>query len=174
MKQTDNGNVCYAIFMQGGSVELFSQDETKLRWPEMLLKFLLERTKFTVVNCVPYDPAAIIETNGIVFIDTNLPTRILGCTDEGGIQFWCQFQNDEKKLLPVTLTEKSEPFQRLVLDYLESNISTDESTNGSNVAKMNQHTVYSAYYSECHNYCFYTCCYLCRTKTQFFAYSHSS
>lgn len=131
MKITDNGDVHYAVFSTGGFIDLIASDEVIRRWPDMLEKYFLSRVKFTMVNHEPYRADAVVESKVVVFMDENLPSQILGCTDHGGINFWCQFENGDRKILSVfsKLFTESEPFQKLVLQSMESKIITDPNIN---------------------------------------------
>lgn len=43
----------------------------------------------------------------------------IGCTDVGGLHFWCSWNDGSRKIIPIDLTE---PFQYLVLNYLENHL----------------------------------------------------
>lgn len=111
----------FAIQFKNGVIQLIGFDEIALKYPSLLQSFFEERMKFTMENHL--DSNESVETNDIVYIDANPPVRIIGCTDTGGLCFWCQFGDGiSRKVLPISVAKTTKTFQTLVLQYLSNNV----------------------------------------------------
>lgn len=111
----------FAIQFKNGTIQLIRFDEMATKYPKLAQSFFQERIKFTMVNHV--DTNQSVQTNGIVLVDSNPPVRIIGCTDTGGIRFWCEFaDNESRKVLNISLTETTKSFQALVLEYFNNHV----------------------------------------------------
>lgn len=111
----------FAVKLKTGIVQLIGFDEIAIKYPTLLQSFFEERMKFTMENHV--DSNVRVETNNVVFIDDNPPIRIIGCTDTGGLKFWCEFKDGEhRKVLPVSMAKTTKTFRALVLKYLNDNV----------------------------------------------------
>lgn len=110
-----------AIEFKNGTIQFIGFDEAAIKYPSLVQSFFEERLKFTMENAV--DSNEHVDTAGVVFIDENRPIRIIGCTDTGGLRFWSQFEDGHsRKMLPVSLVKTNKPFQALVLQYLNDNV----------------------------------------------------
>lgn len=111
----------FVIQFKNGIIQLIGLDELAIKYPTLLQSFFEERIKFTMEN--HDDSNEHVETNKLVFIDKNPPIRIIGCTDTGGLRFWCQFEDGEsRKVMPVSIIKTSKAFQALVLQYLNNKV----------------------------------------------------
>lgn len=77
--------------------ESLTSDEIKLKWPNLAIKFFEKKIKFLM----PSQRAQQIEQfESIGTFDDEPPVRILGCTDINGLQYWCEWNNNQRRLLP--------------------------------------------------------------------------
>lgn len=117
----ENG-ISYAMKFKDGAIRMFPSHEVKLNWPKLLEQYLTERIGFTMNNRIDNDDR--IETAQLQFADGNPPTAILGCTNIGGLQFWCELEDGNRKLFPLIYAEECDQFRKLVFEYLESQLAS--------------------------------------------------
>lgn len=81
--------------------ETLAAGEVKAKWPESLVQFLEKRIKFR--QPTNPDPIDEFEREGLgeaELIDGVPPARILGCAYIGGLQYWCEWNNLRRKIIP--------------------------------------------------------------------------
>lgn len=111
----------FAIELKNGIIQLIGFDEIVIKYPRMVQNFFQERIKFTMENHT--DSNERVQTQNTVYIDENPPIRIIGCTNTGGLRFWCGFTDgNSRKVLPISFAETNKIFQELVLEYLNNNV----------------------------------------------------
>lgn len=76
--------------------ESLTCEEVKSKWPNLLIKFF--EKKMTFLHSRHLQQMGPFESIG--HFDDEPPVRILGCTDINGLQYWCEWNSNQRKLLP--------------------------------------------------------------------------
>lgn len=102
--------------------ESLTSEEVKSKWPNLLIKFFEKKMTFLKSR----HPQQIGPFESIGNFDDEPPVRILGCTDINGLQYWCEWNSNQRKLLP----SQHEHFDKniLLINFWEGKI-MDEGDN---------------------------------------------
>lgn len=137
----------YAVkYKDGRGIQMLPLQQIMVDHPKLLANFLFERIhvekRQQQANCQD-DQNANVESKGLIAID-ELPTEIIGkilciscftficyalytcnlfihensgCTDIGGLNFWCEFGQSNRKILPIAMVNERPPVKAMVVNY---------------------------------------------------------
>lgn len=101
--------------------ETLASNEVKAKWPHLLVKFFEKKMKFSMQT----NPVEVIEVfESIGPIDCGPPVRILGCTDKGGLQYWCEWDSKRRKLISSQHAQLAENVQ--LMNFFEDKLTVDD------------------------------------------------